>query len=321
MFNVRNFPVRMFLSVFGLLCATAFGFHVSVKSQTTASQVFVGDRFDYEIGVTAPESASVDLPSFVGNLGNFEVKDLQHTEKSEGVPKGQKKFIWKATLNTFVAGDFLIAPQEVRAVLGADSVVTRTDPVAVKVVPRTDGSEEDILDVEAPIDDSRLPQWLFVSLVAVFAVALVLLGWFLHKKFRGKRVAPQLPPYEEAVLALSELRKKQLPASGNQAEFYTELSFIVRRYVERRFLGEHPSEGILDATLSQLKVRIPQIGELPEGYRKALVEFEAETYPVKFAKMKIGDDRGIFWDDLVGKLLEETKPLPEEKKECTDGSR
>lgn len=321
MFDMRNFSIKKFFVAFALLGTFAFGFHVSVKSQTTASQVFVGDRFDYEIGVTAPESATVDLPSFVGNLGNFEVKDLQHTETFEGVPQGQKKFIWKATLNTFVAGDFLIAPQEVRAVLGTDSVMTRTDPVAVKVVSRTDGSEEDILDVEGPLDDSRLPQWLFVLLAVIFAVALVTLGWLLHKKFRGKRVAPRLPPYEEAVLSLGELRKKQLLASGNQAEFYTELSFIVRRYVERRYLWEHPSEGILDATLSQLKLRIPQIVELPEGYRKALVEFEAETYPVKFAKMKIGDDRGIFWDDLVGKLLEETKPLPEEKKERSDGSR
>lgn len=322
MLKIRKFSLKIFVGIFSLTAASAFGFHVSVKSLTTASQVFVGDRFDYEISVTAPESAMVDLPSFVGNLGNFEVKDLQHEERSDGAPKGQKKFVWRATLNTFVAGDFLIAPQEVRAVLGADSVVTRTDPVAVKVVSRTDGSEEDILDVEEPLADTRLPGWVSVLLGIVAAALLVFLGWFLHKKFRREKVAPKLPPYEEAVLALKELRDKQLLALGNQAEFYAALSFIVRRYVERRFLGEHPAEGILDATLSQLKVRVPQIAELPEEYRAALVEFERETYPVKFAKMKIGDDRGLFWDDWAGKLFEETKPAPEsEKKENANGSR
>lgn len=96
----------------------------------------------------------------------------------------------------------------------------------------------------------------------------------------------------------------------------------MRRYVERRFLGEHPTEGILDATLSQLKVRVPQIAELSEEYRQALVEFEGETYPVKFAKMKIGEDRGIFWDDWAEKLFEETRPVPEaEKKDGANGSR
>lgn len=322
MLKSRNLSLKIVVGILSLAAANAFGFHVSVKSLTTASQVFVGDRFDYEISVTAPESASVDLPSFVGNLGNFEVKDLQHEERLDGAPKGQKKSVWRATLNTFVAGDFLIAPQEVRAVLGADSVVTRTDPVAVKVVTRTDGSEEDILDVEEPLADSHLPGWVSVLLGIVAAALLVFLGWFLHKKFRCEKEVPKLPPYEEAVLSLKELRGKQLLALGNQAEFYATLSFIVRRYVERRFLGEHPTEGILDATLSQLKVRVPQIAELSEEYRQALVEFEGETYPVKFAKMKIGEDRGIFWDDWAEKLFEETRPVPEaEKKDGANGSR
>lgn len=320
--NQRFGFLKIFLGTLALLTSAACALHVSVKSMTTASQVFVGDRFDYEICVTAPESASVDLPSFVGNLGNFEVKDMRHDEETSGVPKGQKKWIWHATLNTFVAGDFLIAPQEVRAVLGTDSVLTRTDPVAVKVVTRTNGSEEDILEAEEPLNDPRLPGWVTVLLCILGAGLLIVLGWFLHKKFRRETAAPKLPPYEDAVLALKELREKQLLALGNQAEFYTSLSFIVRRYVERRFLGEHPTEGILDATLSQLKIRILQLAELSDEYRSALVEFEQETYPVKFAKMKIGEDRGIFWDDWAEKLFDATKPAPEsEKKESANGSR
>ncbi len=307
--------------------ASAFAFNISVKSSTTASQIFVGDRFDYEIIVNAPESAYVDLPSFVGNLGSFEVKDMQHEELSVAGVKNQKRFVWRATMNTFVAGDFLIAPQEVRAVLGKDTVVTTTDPVAVKVVTRTDGSEEDILDAEDPLDDPRLPAWLSGFLIVLGAVLLVVLGWFLHQKFRKKQEAPRLPPYEEAILALKELRGKQLLTEGNQADYYTALSFIVRRYVERRFLGEHPTEGILDATLSQLKSRVSQIPGLAEAYKQSLVKLEEETYPVKFAKMKIGDDRGVFWDDWAGRLLEDTKPLPEEeknqkgKKDGANGSR
>ncbi len=311
------------LLVCGILLLTipAFALNISVKSTTTASQVFVGDRFDYEITVTAPESARVDLPSFVGNLGNFEVKDMQHEEVPVEGLKGQKKFIWKATLNTFVAGDFLIAPQEVRAVLKADTAETKTDPVAVKVVTRTDGSEEDILDAEEPLNDPRLPKWLSILLIVLAAIILIALGWILHKKFRKEKEVPQLPPYEEAVLALKDLQNKQLLAAGNQAEFYTALSFIVRRYVERRFLGEHPTEGILDATLSQLKLRVSQMPNLEEAYKQSLVELEKETYPVKFAKMKIGDDRGLFWMDWASRLVEDTKPSPEEKKENANGSR
>ena len=61
----------LFLAV---LAVPALAFDVSVKANVDNAQVFVGDMFNYEISVTAPDSAIVDLPSFVGNLGSFEVK-------------------------------------------------------------------------------------------------------------------------------------------------------------------------------------------------------------------------------------------------------
>ena len=102
--------------VWTAFCAVpALAFDVSVKANVDNAQVFVGDMFNYEIQVTAPENAIVDLPSFVGNLGSFEVKEMKNEKVVEGMPKGTAKFVWFATLNTFVSGDFLIAPQQVNA--------------------------------------------------------------------------------------------------------------------------------------------------------------------------------------------------------------
>ena len=181
------------------------------KANVDNAQVFIGDKFNYEIQVTAPENAIVDLPSFVGNLGSFEVKEMKNEKITEGMPKGTAKFTWLATLNTFVSGDFLIAPQEVNAVVGTDTVKTHTDPVAVKVSNRTTGEEADILEVEDPLSDPRLPQWLYVLLAVLGVALLVFLGWFLHKKFAKRGEAPQLPPYEEAVL--TSCRLGSLPAA------------------------------------------------------------------------------------------------------------
>ncbi|MCK9181682.1 MAG: BatD family protein [Fibrobacteraceae bacterium] len=336
--NTYNKSILFFpLLLTALSAVSAFAFDISVKSSVTASQVLIGDRFNYEIDVTAPENATVELPSFVGNLGSFEVKDMKHEKIIEGLPKGRAKFVWRSTLNTFVAGEFLIAPQEVQAVIGKDTVNTRTDPVAVKVAARTTGDETDILDVEDPIKDPRLPVWLYWILGILAAAVLVLAGWFLHKKLRKQSEPVQLPPYEEAVLELKKLRDLQLLALGNQADFFTALSFIVRRYIQRRYLGEiaevkekgkknapqtkRASRGILDATLSQLKKRIPAIAELPDSYKAAVISLEEETYPVRFAKMKIGDDRGIFWDDFAAKFFDDTKPMPEMNDGTQKGSK
>lgn len=287
---------------------SAFAFDVSVKANVDNAQVFIGDMFNYEIAVTAPENAIVDLPSFVGNLGSFEVKEMKNERITEGMPKGTAKFTWQATLNTFVSGDFMIAPQQVLAVVGADTVKTNTDPVAVKVANRTTGEEDDILDVEEPMADPRLPQWLYVMFGVVGALLLVVIGWLLHKKFRKQGAAPQLPPYEEAVLALKELRGKNYLAMGDQASYFMGVGVIARRYIERRFEVD-----ILDATVAQLKQRMSQVSGLPQAYKESVVTLAVETEPVKFAKMKLDGERCKFWDEWADRLLEDTKPTPEEE--------
>ncbi len=299
-----------FAVIFAVVCAApALAFDVSVKASVDNAQVFVGDMFNYEIQVTAPENAIVDLPSFVGNLGSFEVKEMKNEKVTEGMPKGSAKFVWQATLNTFVSGDFLIAPQQVQAAIGSDTVKVNTDPVAVKVSMRTTGEETDILEAEDPLDDPRLPQWFFVLLIVVGVALLVFLGWFLHKKFAKAGAAPQLPPYEEAVLALKELRAKNYLAEGNQGDYFMALGFIARRYVERRFEVD-----ILDATVAELKQRMSHVAGLPQAYKESVVTLAVESEPVKFAKMKLDGERCRFWDEWADRLLEDTKPTPEEKK-------
>lgn len=292
----------------GLLASAAFAFDLTVKANVDNAQVFVGDMFNYEIVVTAPENAVVDLPSFVGNLGSFEVKEMKNEKVTEGMPKGTAKFVWQATLNTFVSGDFLVAPQEVNAVVGSDTVKTRTDAVAVKVATRTTGEETDILDVEEPLSDPRLPQWLYIVLAVVGVAFLVFLGWLLHKKFAKQGAAPRLPPYEEAVLALKELRTRNYLAEGNQADYFTSLGIIARRYIERRF-----DVDILDATVAELKQRMSHVAGLQQAYKESVVTLAVETEPVKFAKMKLDGERCRFWDEWADRLLEDTKPTPEEE--------
>jgi hypothetical protein len=235
---------------------------------------------------------------------------MKNEKVTEGMPKGTAKFVWYATLNTFVSGDFLIAPQQVNAVVGSDTVKVNTDPVAVKVSTRTTGEEDDILEAEDPLDDPRLPQWIYVLLIVVGVALLVFLGWFLHKKFAKKGEAPRLPPYEEAVLALKELRQKNYLAEGNQGDYFMALGFIARRYIERRFEVD-----ILDATVAELKQRMAHVAGLPQAYKESVVTLAVETEPVKFAKMKLEGERCRFWDEWADRLLEDTKPMPEEEQQ------
>ena len=86
------------------------------------------------------------------------------------------------------------------------------------------------------------------------------------------------------------------------------LGFIARRYVERRF-----GVDILDATVAELKQRMAHVAGLPQAYKESMVNLAVETEPVKFAKMKLEGERCKFWDEWAARLLEDTKPTPEEE--------
>lgn len=308
--------MRKFL-LFLIFCALpSFAFDVSVKASVDNAQVFVGDIFNYEIVVDAPENALVDLPSFVGNLGSFEVKDIKNERRTENMPKGRAQFVWQATLNTFVSGDFPIAPQEVQAVVDKDTVRTRTDPVAIKVSLRTTGEETDIEDAEDVVEDTRLPKWVFWALAILGGILLIVLGAFLHWKLRKKDGFVRLPPYEEAVLAMKDLQNQNLLVVGEQGDYFQALGFITRRYLERRFNVE-----ILDATTAELKKRMAHAAWLQQAFKEGLVTMAEETEPVKFAKMKISPERCTYWTEWVNNLLEATKPVPEKEMEKAKKNR
>ena len=48
-------------------------------------------------------------------------------------------------------------------------------------------------------------------------------------------------------------------------------------------------------------------------YKESVVTLAVETDPVKFAKMKLDGERCRFWDEWADRLLEDTKPTPEEE--------
>lgn len=298
--------MKVWSLLLALFAGAAFAFDLSVTAQVSASQVFIGDVFSYKVEIEVPAGAGVELPKFVGNLGSFEVLDM-NTEILKA-KDGRERHVWSATLNTFIGGDFALAPQEVVATFDGDSAFTMTDPVPVKVLQRTEESEVDILEAEDPVELPGTP-WYVIALIVLAVLVVGGLVYLAFKNWRRGGAVRELPPYEEAVLALSELKTRNL-AAADQAAFFEQLGFIVRRYVERRF--EHP---ILDATDSELKARMSQVKGLQEAFKMGVVNLAEESAPVKFARFKLEEARLEFWTDFAARLFEDTKPAPEEEKE------
>lgn len=87
-------------------------------------------------------------------------------------------------------------------------------------------------------------EYLYIPLILFLAFALlaVLLFFILRKKKKGYYFTPKvvLPPHVVAVDALDKLKAKKLTQLGHEKEFYTELTDIIRRYIEGRFAINAP---------------------------------------------------------------------------------
>jgi len=297
----------VFVSFFAFLFATPIlAQNVQVKALVNPSQIHIGDRFQYHLEVKAPESLAVDLPELVGNLGSFEVKDMK---VAQGKPEnGFKTHTWDLTLSTFVGGDFILPPQVVVAYKNQDSLLTRTEPVNVRVLGRLNDKDEDILDVEPPVSDPHIPWWVWALGGMVVAVGLFFGIRILIRSLRKPAPTPALPPYEEAVLALSELRKRGLLAQGNQAEHFFEAGQVLRRFVHRQFNAD-----VLDATTAELAERLDTLSAIPDNLRKEWLQYYRETDLVKFAKANLEESACQRLETFADEFLFQNRPLSWEK--------
>ena len=80
-----------------------------------------------------------------------------------------------------------------------------------------------------------LARWGLPGLLLLLVAALALLWWLRR---RARRLAPEVPPTPadvEALAALDALAQADLPGQGAWAEYYFQLSQIVRRYLTRHY--------------------------------------------------------------------------------------
>lgn len=284
---------------------------LDLEASVDQSEMKVGDRLRYSIQVTAPESVQVELPNLVGNLGAFEVKDYQVVEAPP--QKGRVARSWNTTLSTFVGGDFVIPPQMIYAIQGSDTLMTHTEPVLIRVLSRIDTSaaDLDIEEVEIPLHDGAMPWWQKALWITAGILLLAALIVFLVRRLRRPGAPPPLPPYEEAIQALNALRAHQWLQNEQQAPFFFELGQIFRRYLHRRYA--HRQVELMDATSSQLEMRLPKLRPMTQDIQEHLVLFFKETDLVKFARQPMEQDRAAFWDQFADRMLQETRPLAEEE--------
>lgn len=227
-------------------------------------------------------------------------------------------------VQSFDSGMYVIP--EFKYVVGKDTIASNT--LTLKVLPVKVDSLENIHDFRhagAPalhlvdlVPDSLIEYW-WTNLIALILIAI---GVFVYFKWSRKGKLPLLkkekliPPYDEAIMRLTQLKSEKLWEAGQDKEYFTRLTDILRNYIDRRFAinaMEMTSAQIMDV-LRKNEETMPVNDQLNKILEMA--DF------VKFAKMRpLPEDNEVAYQRSLN-FVNETKPVevvPDENKENSEG--
>lgn len=140
-----------------------------------------------------------------------------------------------------------------------------------------------ILDIRPPIDIPNPWMWLWIVLGVVAILALIIwLGYQFLKRpgsFNPEEPLKIVSAWEKAYARLENLRIKNLIERGDLKPFYSELSDIIRRYLEERFSIRAP-----EMTTEEFLYSLRDSTVLNDLQKQTLEGFMFTSDMVKFAK-------------------------------------
>ncbi len=280
--SILNKCIFVFLAFAGYACAQG---GISVESAVDRSTVLIGDVIVYTISIQHDPDVKVRKPGFAENLDMFEVRDFAELESEKIDGKIIEKLQYE--LSTFFVGEYDIPELEIKYVVEPDSAYQsiKTEPIRITVKSLNPDEAGDIRDIKPPITPPRAYKTLiFFGLGALLIAALIVFAvYYVRKRKSGrsllpKRTPPPRPAHEIALEALETLEAKNLPADGKIKQFYTELSDIVRQYMDDRYYID-----AMEMTTLQL-LSVMQEERLPERDIVLMESLLQSCDLVKFAK-------------------------------------
>lgn len=220
--SVREIGVLFIL----LTCFFSFSQNEMVKASIDTANIRIGEQFNLKIRVG--KTKNVILPKL--QLKGLEIVD------STKIDTLKNSLIRKYILTGFDSGSFYIPRQQIfvrnQAFL-TDSLLVNVATIAIDTTKIKKFAIKSIKSEPYIFDDFKIYIYLLLTALAIIGFWVY---WFvIRKQKEEEEVATYstLPPYEEAIFRLNELDEKLLWQNNKIKEYYSELTEIVRGYIER----------------------------------------------------------------------------------------
>ncbi len=280
----------------------------AVSIAVDTATIKIGEQIQYKISAT--KNGTVVFPKLLlDSLGKVEVVESFPVDTLKDTY--EKKYV----LTSFDSGQYVIPSQEV--LINNKKFLTDSLLVSVATV-KVDTLKQQMFPIKAiksepkTFDDYKPLLWWILLILLVIATALY---FIFRKKEKKEEVKVVIAPIQEALQRLKELDEKQLLQQNKIKIYYTELTDIVRTYIEKDIYIP-----ALESTTNELIDTINDFNESSKlGISKETIQQLKEVLHsadmVKFAKSKPIVEEIKAHRNLSERILQNLKPTKEKENE------
>jgi len=280
-----NFLVLILLSA-----ATSFTAHaqnITVEAKLDQSTIRIGDQTNLRLVVHQPAKEKVNFPKLVDSIsGKVQIVNSKLDTVFDKNDHNQATVTQTYTLTSFDQGSYTIPSYAI----GSSAGVLKTNELTLMVQTVQVDTTKAIYDIKQPLAvsytffDWLKDHWIWVVLGLAVVAGIVYLVWYLRKRPKVEKpvvdIKPDVPPHAIAINKLQQLRDKKLWQQGGVKEYHSELSDILREYLEKRYVIK-THERTTDEIFAALKYM-----DIANDYRTKLTQVLILADLVKFAKEK-----------------------------------
>ncbi len=282
-----------------LLPGTNLNAQTKVSAQLSTSQMTIGDQNLLVIEAELSENAEIqdidlrpldslfsesDATSTDTEPGQLEIMEVGDWERFEH--NGYTTASRKIRFTAWKPGAYPIPSLQIQFSQGGNSLIQNTSELLVLVSPPVDKVASDSLAL-APIKpiiaepktfEDYLPYIIIGLIILAFAIVAYVFYRIINRKKQAAYITIQRPAHEVALEKLTKLKDAKLWQQGDIKAYQSELTYILREYLENRF-----SIPALESTTSEILTHL-EGKVLPTGSQSKIREMLDIADMVKFAK-------------------------------------
>lgn len=285
----------------------------SIETKIDSTNMMIGEQVKMEVQIKHSKETEVLMPKSVKLGRNIEV--LSERDSTAKISEKEILTSKKMMITSFDSGVYEIPPIPIpiKEENGSWDTIFSQAMQLIVASPAIDSTQDfapikDIFQEPMSFKEDILPGVLAILAIAV----LVTLVWIYSKRKKKEKVEEEILPPEPVVpahiIAFSDLKKlddKQLWQKGNFKTYHSEISHILREYLENRY-DINALESVTDEIILDLKVfeiDLAQVSHLKNVLQVADL--------VKFAKVEPNEEEHRDVMSLSVEFVRETQFVEE----------